>query len=1042
MISFRQKSVILVALLDTQIIISREDNTDFLSLGYIQTDTSLVSALGGALTNFAEEIGLGGNDVATNKRSKVNFSRFPNGILASKMVPVGDNSPIILIAIKGFEGADRELDFIIEYAEELAKAIVTKFVNEYTSIGIIPQIDDAYDVITSVANKTYRKSIDKSKSFTKNFNKKIVEILNNIWDDQEAFESWTRSFSSKRISIMTQTELEQELAKYFYIQGAKDDALFPLVYGVSGKPIAELSKTIRQFLDKKASAARKEILSYITKIYTQLKDSSNSLSKRGVIEIPEVELINEASVFEKIKVTKKESLEKVVASLNSATTKELYKKLFLKHPLKFAAMSKDSIFDKSELNKYVSKTYKDILKDELTNNGWISEKILSILRRVISSFSPNDVLKQENKILSVTFDEYLDSLKKEHPFVVLADPTFSKLTPIIKSKSKELLETFRTSTDEAVVLYNVIGQIHSIIATERADDSKDLMLIYFLQKVIEPYQFREVPVIVYALVNECLANTNYGKRYNSVDIANKSINQLEKKLAFQVVPTTKKIITNRLSKAKITSQKFETFENLSFFFKSFRSSLENTLSRILQTIFGPEKYPSPPNDQIRLINEIAVDLQSVFTIKTIIDRISKRPSGRELFSLDAVKTIEAQTKFKHILPTPMELAVQAYASGWLKPLNKKKESKITANQLKQLKVRVSSVGLEGIVEELLLEPNVIALLWTRFAPKIIEKRQKELKEALANYEKHKKVTVGDTTGKKKFGAIVKQLKSINKAITNVVSGGGIMRKIFTSGKDLSQLTTDASKQLAVGLSESIDKLADSPQYLKNNITIDPLIGDFQDLMMTYASIWIADSEFIDKLENKLFWEGVLKSGNGNDSSQLSRQIYQNLKSSYKKDRKDQNAVIRNTIVEEVVPLFSNNIRITMEQPYKAFKDERIVKFDEKTNDWYISCGKLNMPINNLRAALKDVKHLQLLKLTNETTEIRLTLTHFYALKRTKEPQTIEEFIRKALFNILNKREIKALEFFGDLYEKYIGKASAEVYYNNLNSLAQIILTPV
>ena len=1030
-----------MAQLDTQIIISREDNTDFLSLGYIQTDTSLVSALGGALTNFAEEIGLGGNDDA-NRKSKVNFSRFPNGILASKMVPVGEHSPIILIAIKGFEGADKELDFVIEYAEELAKGIVTKFMDQYTSIGIIPQFDDAFDVITSVANKTFRKSFDKAKSFTKNFNKKIVDILNKIWDDQEAFESWTRSYSSKRISIMTQTELEQELAKYFYIQGAKDDALFPLVFGSSPKPMAELTKAVRQFLDKKASTARKEILTYVTKIYTQLKDSSNSLSKRGVIEIPEVEMINEASVFEKIKVAKKESLEKTVTSLNSATNKDLYKKLFKKYPLKFAAMSKDNVFDKTDLDKFVAKTYKEILKSELTNNGWISEKILSILRRVISRFSPNDVLKQENKILSSTFDEYLDNIKKEHPFIVLADPTFSKLTPIIKSKSKELLEKFRTSTDEAVVLYHLIGQIHSSIATEHADDTKDLMLIYFLQKVVEPYQFREVPVIVYALVNECLANTNYGKRFNSVEIANKSINQLESKLAFQVVPTTKKLITNRLSKAKPTAQKFETFENLAFFFKSFRSSLENTLSRILQTIFGPEKYPSPPNDQIRLINEIAVDLQSIFTIKTVIDCVSKRPSGRDLFSLDALKTIENHTKFKHIFPTPMELAKAAYASGWIKPLERKKESKISLVQLKTLKVRIGSMGIEGIVEQLLLEPNVIALLWSRFAPKIIESRQKELKQALTDFEKHTKITAGDTSGKKKFGATIKQFKSINKAITNVVSGGGIMRKFFTGGKDLSQLATEASKQLAVGLTDSVDKIADSPQYVKNNITIDPLIGDFQDLMMTYASIWITDSEFIDKLEDKLFWEGILRSSSGSNGSQLSKQIYQNLKSAYKKDRKDQNQVIRNTIVEEVVPLFSNSIRITMEQPYKAFKDDRVVKFDEKTNDWYISCGILNMPIGNLRTALKEVKYLQLVKLSNETTEIRYILTHFYSLKRTKESQTIEEFIRKALFNILNKREIKALEFFGNLYEMYIGKASAEVYFNNLNSLAQIILTPL
>ena len=88
--------------MDAQIIISREDNTDFLSLGYIQTDTSLVSALGGALTNFAEEIGLAGEQREEDKTNSINFSRFQNGILASKMVRVNNHTPIILIAVKGF----------------------------------------------------------------------------------------------------------------------------------------------------------------------------------------------------------------------------------------------------------------------------------------------------------------------------------------------------------------------------------------------------------------------------------------------------------------------------------------------------------------------------------------------------------------------------------------------------------------------------------------------------------------------------------------------------------------------------------------------------------------------------------------------------------------------------------------------------------------------------------------------------------------------------------------------------------------------------
>ena len=65
--------------MDSQIIISKEDNTDFFSLGYIQTDTSLVSALGGALASFAEEIGLASKE-QTPEAYRVFFRRPSHGI--------------------------------------------------------------------------------------------------------------------------------------------------------------------------------------------------------------------------------------------------------------------------------------------------------------------------------------------------------------------------------------------------------------------------------------------------------------------------------------------------------------------------------------------------------------------------------------------------------------------------------------------------------------------------------------------------------------------------------------------------------------------------------------------------------------------------------------------------------------------------------------------------------------------------------------------------------------------------------------------------
>ncbi|MCK5045919.1 MAG: hypothetical protein KAS22_05020, partial [Candidatus Heimdallarchaeota archaeon] len=308
--------------MDAQIIISREDNTDFISLGFIQTDTSLVSALGGALANFAQEIGLAGDktdEKSKSKRDAINFSRFQNGILASKIVPVRNHNPIILIAIRGYEGEDRKLDFIVDYASELATSIVTKFDDIYSSIGLIPQIEDAVDSIAAVANLMNRKSSDKVRFFTKTLKQKVTTLLEDLWLNQAAFANWIKDYSSKKISAMSQDEILKELARYFYIQSIECDALLPLMFGSTKNPLNELTKLIDNFLNRKAIIARKEIESEITKAYTQLKDSSKALSKRGTIDLPEVELINESSLFEKILVTKNANLDTTIAELLSST---------------------------------------------------------------------------------------------------------------------------------------------------------------------------------------------------------------------------------------------------------------------------------------------------------------------------------------------------------------------------------------------------------------------------------------------------------------------------------------------------------------------------------------------------------------------------------------------------------------------------------------------------------------------------------------------------------------------------------------------------
>ncbi|MFW9922373.1 MAG: hypothetical protein ACFFDW_03690, partial [Candidatus Thorarchaeota archaeon] len=262
--------------MDSQIIISKEDNTDFLSIGYIQTDTSLVSALGGALSSFAEEIGLSGNNSSSTKAAEntINFSRFPNGILASKMVTVQGQTPIILLAMRGYEGDDKDLNFMVDFAEVLANQIITKFMSEYQSIGIIPKIEDAYEIIMNVANQMNKRSSEKVKFFTKNYKNKITDLLDKVWSNQDEFERWANAFSTEKITTMTQSNLQQLLAKYFYIYGIKDDALFPLFFSTYTNPLSEITGLMSHFLSKKTTIARNEIISEVDKIISQLKDAS------------------------------------------------------------------------------------------------------------------------------------------------------------------------------------------------------------------------------------------------------------------------------------------------------------------------------------------------------------------------------------------------------------------------------------------------------------------------------------------------------------------------------------------------------------------------------------------------------------------------------------------------------------------------------------------------------------------------------------------------------------------------------------------------
>ena len=1032
--------------LDAQIIICREDNTDFLSLGFIQTDTSLVSALGGALADFAQEIGLASDEPNLEAAASIdtlNLSRFQNGILASKAIRVGDHSPIILIAIKGFEGEDKCLDFIALYATELARVIVTTFENEYTAIGLVPKIDQAYAQIAAVANQLYRKHSDKVKQLVKSVKPKLIKVLEGIWEDQSSFEEWSHEFVSQRLAHLSHKELLTILAQYLYIQGIKDDAFFPFLFAQSPNPFGEIIKILDNFLRKKSSVARKEITGEILKIIRQLNDSSRALSRREKGEIPDVELINESFLFEKVMVTKLEQLKTKVPELLSNMNQELYRKLFNKFPLKFVAMSKETVFDKKELESVVNKALARVLKEELADKSWISEKLTGIIQQFTVKYSPNDFLKRKNEIILSSYNRFVESIKKEHPFILIANPELKSLEQYIKKECTKTLEKFSTTLDEAVILYNSVGQIHSSVIQEKSSSIQDLMLLYFLQQVIHPYQFRKVPDIVYTLLTDCLAKSSYGRKYKPEELLQKSIQQFEHILAFTIPADTKKLVLKRAAKAKATTTRFENYENLSYFFKSFRASLEATTGRILQKIFGPEKFPLLPTTMSKMIQKIALDLQSLYVLTSILTRLSKRPNARELFSRKTVKFLSQQLKFSALLPTPFQLASEAFSAGRIKSVEQKKLSSLTKASLKRLHVTIPELKAEGILEDLLAKPFVMEYLWLNFSSQVLLKNFAKIKTAIENLEKQIRIKAGRTDAKEKFGTQLKALRNVNRWFSSVLAGGKLGRKIRPA--ELQQLFQDASKNIHKSLRYHPNKysvLMDE-QSLKSIVNISPIKGDFQDLIKIYTPLWVEHSQFIEEIIEKLFWSSFLKTnGSPLPYEALGKKITQALQAIPKKDSpKDKVTIIRTTLEEEIVPAFNKIVRTALSDAFSIFKEDRIVKFDERSKNWYISLGNVAIPKNILSPVFSSLPSVALKKLPDDKTEIRFLVTKYYSLKRVKEDQTIEEFIRKATYNDLNKKEIKALEFFNTLIERYIGSSAADTFYSYIRALAQIIITP-
>ncbi|MHA1463041.1 MAG: hypothetical protein ACTSQ0_08230, partial [Candidatus Heimdallarchaeota archaeon] len=271
---------------------------------------------------------------------------------------------------------------------------------------------------------------------------------------------------------------------------------------------------------------------------------------------------------------------------------------------------------------------------------------------------------------------------------------------------------------------------------------------------------------------------------------------------------------------------------------------------------------------------------------------------------------------------------------------------------------------------------------------------------------------------------------------------------FTGSKELNLLSHEVVNEISPALKYHPIEFEKTLSHLlatKIKGSFGSLVGDFQDLMQIYTSIWFADSQYIEELESKFFWDGVVRKDiPSNGSSSLEGKINANLKVAYKKKRINgaRHSIIRRTIVEEAIPIFNQSIRTALSLPFDVFSTGNNVIFDEKRKWWYISLGKIKLPAIHLKLILGTVDSLYFVKDIDDTTDIRLSLEAYTPPKRTKDSQSIELFLRRALVNNLNRKEFKALEFFGDLNERYIGKSATNTFYSSFRSLAQIIITPI
>ncbi|MCF2144361.1 MAG: hypothetical protein K9W42_11730 [Candidatus Heimdallarchaeota archaeon] len=1028
----------------SQIIISQEDSTSFFSMGSIQNDATLVSALGGALSSFAVEIGL-----ADSEATQANFSRFKNGILISKWLTIGEHHPLLMIAVRDFPDLEPYHQmFLLEYGSALAKAILTKFEKVYQSRGAVPRFAEGVKVVPAVAYSLYKSSPNTWKEFTQLIASSCNAFLEELWEKQQEKALFLKSIPKDAFSPTKINFFLEKFVELFYQEGTRNDAFFPLFFA-SSPDLTAVKKFVLEFLQKKSAQSRKELADEITRLVTQLQQFSESRRSKKRGSFPLVGFFNSNVLFEQLSVIKRSSFEKARGKILENLFNAIYLKLFQKYPLKFLAASLTKPLTIDFVRENFNATAQQLLQSSLEKKDAFSQQIVLLLRDLSSQYSPEEVMKNTAEIILEVKEKFLEVFPKKYPFIALVDSNLTQTQKLVSALVREAFEQYRTAHDEAMALWYILRQINEQSQQQPSISFSKRVRLFFLQKLIRKYQFRPVPDIFYTLCKTILANVvkpTKKARDPVFLLIEQQFKSFEKESNIMIPSETSALILRKIKRIKAT-QKFENIEALSFFSKVFSYALEDTIVKMLEEFFGTIKQPSAPKPLNDSLSKMITYSNALYKTALVFEGLKNQPGFAVLLTTDVKKVLTKTLSFETLLPSLTEIALQALLQGFLLPAktSKSKESQgefkpeeLTKKQLLALKVIAPELSYQGKLGTLLKEPIVINELIFRFLEPALKQRYRLLLLEKKKFEEQIKKNAMSIKTKKKQLQKLQALKTVCSVYKGFITGGNFFHRLFGRVKPLKQIVQYYSKKTFPGFSRKVYSLT----FTQNKKQLTSTFGGYQRIVEVYASTWVRDSAFFDKLHEKLLWDLVKKEVR---KGSIEAKILMNLQEEATKGEKTaQTIIIRKTIEDEVFVLFNRAVRTAISGVFAILSDDLFVRYSLRANAFLLPLVTISFPTELLAIYFDKIHCCKLTKKGDDKTELNLNLTSLLPViaPRQKQSQTIRNFLYEGMREYMRSNFLKTLDSLAGLVESYIGQQAADLFYTKGRFFEQLILESI